>query len=151
MKLFKILMFSILVFGSSIAVAQTNDILFGYDANGNRTSRIIDTHKDCLAKTDTTDSDDEILEKNLSWESQIGDTQVSFFPNPVHQWLNIEVNGVGDWEIGNYKVIDNSGKMIEKGSLNANNQVDFNNHPPGMYLLEIEIDHEKKVWKIIKD
>jgi len=143
------------VFSSTFSFSQ-NSISFTYDANGNRiVRRILDMTMENIESTDTINYQEEILEEKLTIEEEIGNTKISFFPNPVKQWLNIEIsqpaNGANSSEIGEYSLYNNVGKLIEQGRLNANNRLNLNDYTLGLYLLEIEIDGKKGVWKILKD
>lgn len=147
----KIIVIILFVFAGTFAFSQT-DIAFDYDANGNRTvRRILDMGKKNLESADTTDYNEEVLEKKLAFNENIGDTQITYFPNPVKEWLNIKVNGSEDWEIGDYSLFNNVGKLLDKGQLSSDNRLDFKDYSPGLYLLEIKIDENKQVWKILKD
>ena len=147
-NLFTILLF---VFISLLSFSQT-DIAYDYDANGNRiVRRIINMTDKSLESTDTTEYNEEVLEQKLAFEEQLGDTQLSYFPNPVKDWLQIKLTGSEKWKIGNYSLFNNDGKLLDQGQLNANNKLDFKPYAPGLYLLKIEVEGEQQVWKILKD
>lgn len=150
MKYISIIIISFVCLFSNSLAAQ-NDIVYEYDANGNREFRKLLTMKQSDLKTDTIDYEEDFLKEKLSVNDHIGETQISFFPNPVKQWLNIEVTGAVQWEIGEYALYNNSGKLIDKGQLSSDNRLDFKNYSPGLYLLEINVNHEKQTWKILKD
>lgn len=154
-----LLLLLLFVFSSTFSFSQ-NSISFTYDANGNRIiRRILDMTMENLETTDTTNYQeeilDEILEEKLTIEDEIGDTKISFFPNPVKQWLNIKIslpaNGTNGSGIGEYTLYNNVGKLLDQGRLNTDNRLNLNNYTSGLYLLEIEIDGKKQVWKILKD
>ena len=147
----KIIVIIVIIFGSNLAFSQT-DIAYDYDANGNRiVRRIINMTDKSLESTDTTEYNEEVLEQKLAFEEQLGDTQLSYFPNPVKDWLQIKLTGSEKWKIGNYSLFNNDGKLLDQGQLNANNKLDFKPYAPGLYLLKIEVEGEQQVWKILKD
>ncbi|NPD47900.1 T9SS type A sorting domain-containing protein [Lentimicrobium sp. S6] len=150
MKWISIIIISFVCLFSNSLTAQ-NDIEYIYDDNGNRTIRRLLNMKQSELKTDTIDYKEDVLKEQLSVNDRLGETQISFFPNPVKQWLNIEVTGAEQWEIGEYALYNNSGKLIDKGQLSSDNRLDFKNYAPGLYLLEINVNQEKQTWKILKD
>lgn len=150
MKYISIIIISLVCFFSSALNAQ-NDIAFDYDDNGNRVVRRLLNMQQSEYKIDTVNIDEDLIKETLTVNDRIGETQIRFFPNPVKQWLNIEVTGAEQWEIGEYALYNNSGKLIDKGQLSSDNRLDFKNYSPGLYLLEINVNDEKQTWKILKD
>ena len=153
----KIIVIILFVLTGIFAFSQT-DIAFDYDANGNRILRYIDIKNKSLEITDTTNYNEDTPKEKLSINDKLGNIQIRLFPNPVKQWLNIEVSlpagevgGAENWEIDEYSLFNNGGKLIDKGRLSSDNRLDFKNYSPGLYLLEIKVDGEKQVWKILKD
>jgi hypothetical protein len=129
-----------------------NDIRYDYDENGNRTKRILlDMGKKSIAAIDTTLYDEAALEEKLSVNEDLGDSQISFFPNPVKQWLNIKIAGDKVPEMGDYRILNSNAKVVTSGKMESNNRIDFNDYPVGLYLLQIEIGNKIQTWKIIKD
>lgn len=147
-KIYLILSMIVLV---PIGLIAQNDIIYTYDANGNRVTRKIDMSKSSVAELDTLNYDEDQLKEQLSFDTELGSTSVSFFPNPVKQWLNIEVSGEKSMTIGEYTILSNNAKVLKTGSLQSDNRIDFKDYPAGLYLLQIEIDHKKQTWKIIKE
>lgn len=147
-KIYLILCVFVLV---PIGLMAQNDIIYTYDANGNRVTREIDMSKSSVAELDTLNYDEDQLKEQLSFDTELGSANISFFPNPVKQWLNIKASGEKPTTIGEYTVLSNNAKVLKTGTLNSENRIDFKEYPAGLYLLQIEIDHKKQTWKIIKD
>lgn len=147
-KIYLILSIIVLV---PIGLMAQNDIIYTYDANGNRVTREIDLSKSSVAELDTLNYDEDQLKEQLSFDTELGSANVSFFPNPVKQWLNIKVSGEKPMTIGEYTILSNNAKVLKTGTLKSDNRIDFKDYPAGLYLLQIEIDQKKQTWKIIKD
>ena len=56
------------------------------------------------------------------------------YPNPTKGTLNISPNGNSE---KHYKILDISGKMVEKGTLKANNSVELTNLKGGIYFIQL--------------
>lgn len=56
------------------------------------------------------------------------------YPNPTKGTLNISPNGTAE---KHYKILDISGKMVEKGTLKANNSVELIDLTSGIYFIQL--------------
>lgn len=146
-KIYLILSMIVLV---PIGLIAQNDIYYKYDANGNRYERgkIIIPPDDKSSDTTFFDEDDSFEQYALIEE--IGNTNVSFFPNPVTKMLNIEISANNDPQLGDFILYNNDGKELQQGELQNQTKIDFGEYPPGFYLIQVEIDRQKESWKIIK-
>jgi len=80
---------------------------------------------------------------------------VSIYPNPVHEFLNLEIGGESDGE-GIMEVIDRSGSRIYQGEISFENgtfqvsTASLNIFTPGTYVIRIVVDGQEQVLKFIK-
>jgi len=80
---------------------------------------------------------------------------VSLYPNPVSEFLNLEVGGESDGE-GTIEVFDRNGKLIYRGDVSFEgsnfqaSSAELNVVSPGTYVIRIVIDHQEQVLKFIK-
>lgn len=105
-------------------------LVFGYDADGNRTQRVVDEH--CYETKDR----EEVQEITL-------DDAVKVYPNPTdgifkivqHDGTNIGESFFMIYDINGIALID--GKMTDKEAV-----IDIGNLPSGTYLLKVSGDVE---------
>jgi len=80
---------------------------------------------------------------------------VSLYPNPVSEFLNLEVGGEADGE-GTIEIYDRGGQLLYRGDVsfeNGNFQAssnELNVNSPGTYIIRIKIDQQEQVLKFIK-
>jgi membrane-associated protease RseP (regulator of RpoE activity) len=71
------------------------------------------------------------------------DKSLQLFPNPVHQLLNVNVSN--QWINSYYEIYDFTGKLVEKGKLNAlQNVINTSQFQSGLYSLKLSKDQEVK-------
>lgn len=77
------------------------------------------------------------------------DFGVKVFPNPSNGKVNIEINK--DYYKANITVLDLSGKIIISETLSNNNskEIDLSSYAKGMYIIQLDVDNEKIVTKVI--
>lgn len=134
-------------------------IAYGYDNNGNRTSRTIylgpqskvNQHTDSTAVNDTVSVVTEAENNQPPIETNISDSKVTIYPNPVKYDLQVDLN-----DISNKNIViitsDSYGKIIDKMVVTSNsNKIDFSQKARGIYYLKIAIDGKSDSWKIIKE
>ena len=108
---------------------------YGYDAAGNRISRVISYFKEAEPQ-----------------EQILNTYTIKVFPNPVQNYFSIDISGINQ---ENKVIID----MVEfKGSVIYHNdnfqsplKIDMTDKTSGAYLLNIYIDGKPSYWKIIKE
>jgi hypothetical protein len=111
---------------------------------------------------DITENEDGSLEFSLSspsfcyavFSNQLLSTQenrqseISLYPNPVHDKLIIENL---DSQIKQIKITDANGKLIYSQKVNSTqNEIEFSQYPKGIYLITTESNGKVKTEKIIK-
>ena len=81
----------------------------------------------------------------MSKEKENPVVQLSLYPNPVSDYLNVSL---GNNEIGEVKIIDLQGKII-KISKNTR-RINISDIPSGTYIVQTYINKEIKYKKFIK-
>lgn len=131
--------FRILVALIFLAFLQSQVVVnYSYDAAGNRIKREIVLSRSI-----------ENTEKPLS--ETLSEKQIKIYPNPTEGILKTEISG---WEITDkciFTVYSLKGSLIQEISVNSSTtEIDLSGESNGIYLLNIELNNSKSVWKIIK-
>jgi len=74
--------------------------------------------------------------------------QLRIFPNPTTNSINIKLTALTN---GNFIIHTLTGRIIAKGILKDNLNIDLSNEPPGIYLLKIESNKGTSTNKFIKN
>lgn len=134
-------------------------ISYGYDNNGNRTSRTIYLGNKFLQNSDSTSVTDTVNYvlvdttnvKDKPIETKIANNKVSIYPNPVKYYLEVEIKEIADSKAEIY-ISDEFGKTTDKIIVASNrNRIDFSQKASGIYFIKITIDDKSESWKIIKE
>lgn len=143
MKAIKFITFLLLMSYPTISEAQTN-IVFSYDAAGNRVKREIIIDKSSKANLDTASTIKPVIE-------MMGKMKIIIYPNPTRGQLSVEITNMPTDASGEIRIYNIAGNVIQyqktKGSLN---QFDFSVYPTGIYVLYIKVGENESKWKIIK-
>ena len=135
MKLFLVL---IIVFSVSFSVLSDTVISYSYDAAGNRIKREI-----VLSRS--------IEQQQKPITETFSEKFVKIYPNPTEGVVKIEITG---WESSDeclFTVHSISGQLITEAKAYASiTEIDLSGCANGAYLLNITINGENRVWKIIK-
>lgn len=78
---------------------------------------------------------------------------VKVYPNPILEWVEIDVDRQGSESSLNYMVYDLHGQTVAASSIEGDNaRINLGEYPAGTYLLRIETNDRTKsnVYKIIK-
>jgi len=130
--------------------SQEPAIEYTYDDAGNRTHReviFIGEKKDnnITGKTDN-ESD------KLTWSDKIGSYGITIFPNPVKEYLTVEIGDIDNAPNARMELYSASGERIyEDQKLKSKNTVDFSGLKSGTYVLKIIIDNRVSTWKVVKE
>ncbi len=123
---------------------QAQAVSYGYDAAGNRISRVI-----VLAQL-RVDEQEEILKEDV-YSEVIRNMEIRIYPNPTNGLLKVELSNLPSGQQVNLFLFDLSGKLIlEKSKVQEFTEIDISNHPAGNYILKIYIGEVNTEWKIIK-
>ena len=136
------------VLWTAASQAQNPTIHFGYDANGNRTSRTLSLRKveengrraDTVAMPATT----------VETADTFGKGTLTPYPNPTHGRLTVSLEGTGG-NTATAEIATVSGNIILRRELTAgSHDFDLSGLPPGVYLLHLTAAEVSQTWKIIK-
>jgi len=123
--------------------AQT--VTYAYDAAGNRTARVVTLAQNLAtpqvaAKSPTALSD------------VVAEKKIIIYPNPTKGIVKVEITGYTDDTKASFRLMNMSGQTINARTADSSSQsFDLSNQAAGIYLLQITINGESVVWKIIKE
>lgn len=116
---------------------------YAYDSAGNRVSRTIEFPPPQSVKRQAKDT--------VSYYEFIGNKEIKLYPNPVQSYLTVNIAGYENDLKGEYSLIDYQGKVLTNGKIESDNfQISMSNYPSGNYLLNLVINGESSIWKLIK-
>lgn len=140
------------------AMLQAQEVIFGYDGAGNRTSRVIElppesTPNGSTLKTGEAQGIPQSPEQTASTviTETIDATTVNIYPNPTGGKFTVEVTTTDGTSYERLQLLSLSGETvldIENPPLHFN--ADLTNHPTGAYILSIAINGKTRTWKVIK-
>lgn len=132
----------ILVFGQ-----QPVNVVFTYDNNGNRIGREI-----LFARAGDDDNDTLMEQELLTSVSDSFDTvEVSVFPNPTNDKVFVATKGLDSDRPMRAVLISPTGKALEERTVTSSAEsFDLSGKASGVYLLELTVDRERHLWKVIK-
>ena len=86
----------------------------------------------------------------VSTENHIADIDISVFPNPAVNYLNVNISNLG--KVKTYALFDMSGKLLLQQEIISNQfEISFSNFSSGNYLLIFKNDQQKlKTLKVQK-
>ena len=86
----------------------------------------------------------------VSTENHIADIDISVFPNPAVNYLNVNISDLG--KVKTYALFDMSGKLLLQQEVISNQfEISFSNFSSGNYLLIFKNDQQKlKTLKVQK-
>lgn len=133
----------VLILFSTIPVfSQT--VSYTYDAAGNRTARVI-----TLAKAPQAPVEDETV---TALPDLIAKKTITIYPNPTKGIITVEIEDYDDETKAEFRLTDMSGRKIFDRKADSGNQtLDLSRQASGIYLLQVRINGESTVWKIIKE
>ena len=119
------------------------NMIFTYDYNGNRTGREI-----CFIR----DNGGSEKQDALPFVSDTFDAvEVSIYPNPTSDKVIVAASGIRNGQDMKAVLLTISGEALEEKILaNPTESFDLSGKAPGIYLLELYMNQEKHIWKVIK-
>lgn len=124
---------------------QPQQLEYRYDAAGNRVSRTILLNRQ---GTDLKNAD----AKPVSFEDRVANREIKIFPNPVQYALTVSISGYTDEIAGEYRLYSITGELVKRQRILSDlTTLEMNGLSPGTYLLNIVINGEKSVWKVVKE
>jgi hypothetical protein len=140
------------IFGSAIVHCQT--IYYGYDTNGNRTSRVLVTEQLKSAKINFPVTEPEKLALTRDQKEDITDMEsgIRIYPNPTSGILKVEILNLPNGAKTDLKIYNLSGlELINRQDLPSVFELDISRLKDGIYILRIAINETGANWKIIKN
>lgn len=122
-------------------------MVFGYDDNGNRVRRE-------MLFTKVEDSENNAPKEHETLTSivdSINSIKVSIFPNPTNDIVFVSMLGGENDQTMKADLIAMNGVVLSSITImNTAKAIDLSGRTPGVYLLQLTINQEKRVWKVIK-
>jgi len=135
----------IFTFASSGIFAQ-NTIAYGYDDNGNRTSRALSVQKSAYITLPASEKDIKVKDKLSDAESKI-----KIYPNPTSGIIRISLENYPDAINGRYQVYNLSGTILKDSRFDSSmTEINMSDISNGIYVLRLIINGNRSDYKIIK-
>lgn len=127
---------------------QSGTVSFAYDENGNRIMRSIN-----IRKVNENGKDVESQSPTLGEAIDVfANMKVSIYPNPTKDMVFISAESVEVEHVLQIRLTNAAGTVLQqkeyKGILES---IDLSDLPVGVYLLQLTLDKEVHVWKLIKN
>ena len=128
------------------ALHAQNTVSYGYDAAGNRISRVI-VMPDLRSAVASPEED---LPASV-YSEMLSDIEVKIYPNPTAGWLKVEIRNLPDEQTADIRVYNLSGQMIiASEKVRDFTEIDLSGQPQGTYLMKIAAGKYQTEWRIIK-
>ena len=126
---------------------KTQSITYGYDAAGNRISRMLVVQK----SSDVNPADTVVDERKALHDDMLSEVDlVRVFPNPASDQLHI-ILPVASEVAADYWLYNTQGVLVVQGKFEASdNTLSLQEHRAGVYLLLIKNNQKTEQWKILK-
>lgn len=142
-----LLLFTTLVLTPCFA-QQESIVTFNYDANGNRITRSISIRR-VVENGKDIESDSQMQVEAIDI---FANTKVSIFPNPTKNKVYLFVESDEEEHMLQMRLANSVGIVIQEKYLKGDTEtIDLSNLSSGVYLLQLTIATEARVWKIIKN
>lgn len=83
-------------------------------------------------------------------DAAVSEKSVQIFPNPAKDYINILIRDENPQAL-NLRLFNSSGQLAGVYQMNSNDfQIDINNLPSGLYLLQLQSENSIKSYKILK-
>lgn len=134
---------------SASALAQNTTVHFGYDANGNRVSRILEIRRiqsDYFLAGEANMDSVPTLDGQLEY---LGDSPITVYPNPTQGRFTIQQSGTPVLIVASLYTAN--GILIERRIFSGpNEEFDLGERSAGVYFLRLSSEQEKQTWKVVK-
>jgi hypothetical protein len=151
-KIFNYLRYCVFLFlltASANTLNAQSTIYYGYDANGNRTSRVLKVQDLGKGTIDFPIDEKEIKEEEIT----PGDSEVvtHIYPNPTSGKLTVKIENCPEQSSGEYIVYTLKGNKLKQAELNIPEaEINMQDLPDGVYILLIKLNGISNNYKIIK-
>ena len=125
--------------------AQAQGVSYGYDAAGNRISRVITMPPLRSSKSEPT-GEEKVYSEVLK------DFTVNIYPNPTKGDLTVEIGQLPEGRTASLLLYNLQGKLIlqRTGLHDGSEHLNIGAQPAGIYLMKIATQDSSTEWKIIK-
>jgi len=121
-------------------VVYSQGLSYTYDAAGNRISRTIVLG---LKNADV---------QQQEFTETIAKKEIKIYPNPVESLLSISITGYDAGIVSECFIYNMAGAVLKREKISGElTTLDMSSFSSGTYVLQILIDGEKSVWKIVKE
>ena len=126
---------------------QRSTVIFGYDANGNRTMRSLQFKKTEENGKSVEDESDFLSEAT----DVFGAMEVGLFPNPTSGRFMVSVSQNESGTPLHIILSTSTGAVILDKTLSGTMEdIDISGQPAGIYILRLNTSNESHVWKVVK-
>jgi len=129
------------------AVHSQNTVSYGYDAAGNRISRVITLSTLRSSNEEQPKSEEEVYSEVLK------DFTVKIYPNPTKGELTVDIAQLPKGKTASLRLYNAQGKFIlqKTGLSGGSERLNISKQPKGIYLMKIATKDASTEWKIIKE
>ena len=129
------------------AVHSQNTVSYGYDAAGNRISRVITLSILRSSNEEQPKSEEEVYSEVLK------DFTVKIYPNPTKGELTVDIEQLPEGKTASLWLYNAQGKFIlqKTGLSGGSERLNISKQPKGIYLMKIATKDASTEWKIIKE
>lgn len=121
-------------------VVFSQQLNYAYDDAGNRICRTIS-----LGLKSANAHQNEFTET-------IAKKEVKIYPNPVEGLLSVSISGFDDGIVSELSIYNIAGNLVKRVKITDKlTPLDMSSLSSGTYVLQISINGEKSVWKIVKE
>jgi len=121
-------------------VVNSQQLSYTYDAAGNRISRTIVLG---LKNADV---------QQQEFTEIIAKKEIKIYPNPVESFLTVSIAGFGDDIVSECFIYNLAGTLVMREKISGElTTLDMSSFSSGTYVLQISVNGEKSVWKIVKE
>jgi len=126
--------------------AQAQGVSYGYDASGNRISRVITIPPPLKSSKSEPTGEEQVYSEVLK------DFTVKIYPNPTKGELTVEIGQLPEGKTASLRLYNLQGKLIlqRTGLHDGSEHLNISHHPTGVYLMKIATKDASTEWKIIK-
>lgn len=127
-----------------LQVNSQNKVTYGYDAAGNRTSRVIEMPS--LRSAPKPQEEEPVV-----YSEVLSDIELKIYPNPTDGLLEVEIHNLPEGQTANIWLYNISGRQVTSlRDITDYVTIDISDQAPGTYLMKIVAGEYQTEWKIIK-
>ena len=138
----------LLVFFATVCLPllhSQNTVSYGYDAAGNRISRVIEMN---FLKSAPAPQEEQPV---AVYSEMLSDIELKIYPNPTDGLLKVEIRNLPEDQTADIQIYNLSGKQISTHrGISDYTTIDISAQPQGIYLMKIVAGEYRTEWKIIK-